>query len=142
LLLNLYLLGLLDTERHDLSCLVEYVQKVSEYTGVPIHPSYPLAGRDAFRTATGVHAAAIIKAEAKGELDLADRVYSSVPARVFGRKQQIEIGHYSGRSNVIYWLRERGFDPTEELVDRVFAYAKSQSETLSDEQLLAVVANP
>jgi isopropylmalate/homocitrate/citramalate synthase len=139
LLLNLYLLGLLDPKRHDLSCLVEYVQKVSEYTGVPIHPSYPLAGRDAFRTATGVHAAAIIKAEAKGELDLADRVYSSVPARVFGRKQQIEIGHYSGRSNVIYWLRERGFDPTEELVDRVFAYAKSQSETLSDEQLLAVV---
>jgi isopropylmalate/homocitrate/citramalate synthase len=118
------------------------VQKVSEYTGVPIHPSYPLAGRDAFRTATGVHAAAIIKAEAKGELDLADRVYSSVPARVFGRKQQIEIGHYSGRSNVVYWLRERGFDPTEELVDRVFAYAKSQSETLSDEQLLAVVTGP
>ncbi len=141
LLLNLYLLGLLDRERHDLSCLVEYVQKVSEYTGVPIHPSYPLAGRDAFRTATGVHAAAIIKAEAKGELDLADRVYSSVPARVFGRKQQIEIGHYSGRSNVIYWLRERGFDPTDELVDRVFAYAKSQSETLSDEQLMAVL-NP
>jgi isopropylmalate/homocitrate/citramalate synthase len=141
LLLNLYLLGLLDRERHDLSCLVEYVQKVSEYTGVPIHPSYPLAGRDAFRTATGVPAAAIIKAEAKGELDLADRVYSSVPARVFGRKQQIEIGHYSGRSNVIYWLRERGFDPTDELVDRVFAYAKSQSETLSDEQLMAVL-NP
>jgi isopropylmalate/homocitrate/citramalate synthase len=141
LLLNLYLLGLLDPERHDLSCLVEYVHKVSEYTGVPIHPSYPLAGRDAFRTATGVHAAAIIKAEAKGELDLADRVYSSVPARVFGRKQQIEIGHYSGRSNVIYWLRERGFDPTDELVDRVFAYAKSQSETLSDEQLLAVVGH-
>lgn len=139
LLLNLYLLGLLDPARHDLSCLVEYVQKVSEYTGVPIHPSYPLSGRDAFRTATGVHAAAIIKAEAKGELDLADRVYSSVPARVFGRRQQIEIGHYSGRSNVIYWLRERGFDPTEELVDRVFAFAKSQSETLSDAQLLAVV---
>jgi isopropylmalate/homocitrate/citramalate synthase len=139
LLLNLYLLGALDLGDHDLSVLVEYVEKVSDYTGVPIHPSYPLVGRDAFRTATGVHAAAIIKAEAKGELDLADRVYSSVPARVFGRKQQIEIGHYSGRSNVIYWLRERGFDPTDELVDRVFAYAKSQSETLSDEQLLAVV---
>ena len=32
---------------------------------VPIN--YPLVGRDAFRTATGVHAAAIIKAEAKGD---------------------------------------------------------------------------
>lgn len=140
LLLNLYLLGELDLEAHDLSCLVEYVEKVSEYTGVPIHPSYPLVGRDAFRTATGVHAAAVIKAEARGEHDLADRVYSSVPARVFGRRQSIEIGHYSGRSNVIYWLRERGIEPTEELVDRVFAYAKTRNETLGDEELMRVVA--
>jgi 2-isopropylmalate synthase len=139
LLLNLYLLGQLDLERHDLSCLVEYVEKVSEYTGVPIHPSYPLVGRDAFRTATGVHAAAIIKAEAKGELELADRVYSSVPARVFGRRQAIEIGHYSGRSNVIYWLRERGIEPSDELVDRVFAYAKERNQTLADDEVLRVV---
>ena len=139
LLLNLYMLGALDLERHDLSVLVEYVEKVSEYTGVPIHPSYPLVGRDAFRTATGVHAAAIIKAEAKGELELADKVYSSVPARVFGRKQQMEIGHYSGRSNVIYWLRERGFEPTDALVDRVFAYAKAQDATLEEAEILAVI---
>jgi 2-isopropylmalate synthase len=139
LLLNLYLLGLIDPQKHDLSCLVDYVEKVSNYTGVPIHPSYPLVGRDAFRTATGVHAAAIIKAEAKGELELADKVYSSVPARVFGRKQLIEIGHYSGRSNVIYWLRERGFEPSEALVDKVFAFAKAQNETLTDEQVLAVI---
>ncbi|PRQ08416.1 LeuA family protein [Enhygromyxa salina] len=141
LLLNLYLLGLIDAEAHDLSCLVEYVEKVSSFTSVPIHPSYPLVGRDAFRTATGVHAAAIIKAEAKGELDLADRVYSSVPARVFGRRQQIEIGHYSGRSNVIYWLREHGFDTTDELVDRLFDYAKSQGQTLSDDEIRRVIAS-
>lgn len=139
MLLNLYMLGALDLERHDLSVLVEYVEKVSEWTGVPIHPSYPLVGRDAFRTATGVHAAAIIKAQSKGELDLADRVYSSVPARVFGRKQQIEIGHYSGRSNVIFWLRERGFEPTDELVDRVFNYAKGRDATLEEDEVLAVV---
>ena len=140
LLLNLHLLGLLEPGDHDLSCLVEYVEKVSEYTGVPIHPSYPLVGRDAFRTSTGVHAAAIIKAEAKGELELADRVYSSVPARVFGRRQRIEIGHYSGKSNVIYWLREHGYEATDELVDKVFAFAKGQSETLSDAEIEAVIA--
>ncbi len=139
LLLNLYLLGALDLEDHDLSGLVDYVEKVSEYTGVSIHPSYPLVGRDAFRTATGVHAAAIIKAEAKGEFELADKVYSSVPARVFGRKQKIEIGHYSGRSNVVYWLRERGIEPTDELVDRVFAFAKGQDSTLEEAEILAVV---
>ncbi|MCA9695920.1 MAG: 2-isopropylmalate synthase [Myxococcales bacterium] len=139
LLLNFYLLGRLDPKQHDLSCLVEYVEKVSDYTGVPIHPSYPLVGRDAFRTATGVHAAAIIKAQAKGELELADRVYSAVPARVFGRKQEIEIGHYSGRSNVIFWLRERGIEPSDELVDKLFAHAKSRNETLSAEELMALV---
>ncbi|NJK32882.1 MAG: 2-isopropylmalate synthase [Deltaproteobacteria bacterium] len=139
LLLNLYLLGQLDPVDHDLSVLVEYVEKVSEWTGVPIHPSYPLVGRDAFRTATGVHAAAIIKAEARGELELADRVYSAVPARVFGRKQRIEIGHYSGRSNVIYWLREHGFEASDALVDRVFEYAKGRNETLSDDELFTLL---
>jgi 2-isopropylmalate synthase len=140
LLLNLYLLGQLDPKQHDLSCLVEYVQKVSEYTGVPIHPSYPLAGRDAFRTATGVHAAAVIKAEGKGDHDLADRVYSSVPARVFGRKQEIEIGHYSGKSNVVHWLREHGIDPTDDVVDRVFEVAKRSDHTLSEAEIRAALA--
>ncbi|MBC8068417.1 MAG: 2-isopropylmalate synthase [Deltaproteobacteria bacterium] len=140
LLLNLYLLGQLDPVRHDLSCLVEYVQKVSEYTGVPIHPSYPLSGRDAFRTATGVHAAAVIKAEARGDFELADRVYSAVPARVFGRRQQIDIGHYSGRSNVVHWLREHGIEPADALVDRVFAAAKAGNRTLDDHEVLAIVS--
>ena len=141
LLLNLYLLGLLDSEQHDLSCLVEYVQKVSEYTGVPIHPSYPLSGRDAFRTATGVHAAAIIKAQKQGDTELEDRVYSSVPAAVFGRRQEIEIGHYSGKSNVVYWLREHGHEASEALVDKVFQAAKSQDHTLSTEEVEAIIAS-
>ena len=139
LLLNLYLLGQLDPKAHDLSCLVEYVEKVSEYTGVPIHPAYPLSGRDAFRTATGVHAAAVIKAESKGEQDLADRVYSSVPARVFGRQQQIEIGHYSGRSNVVHWLRTRGLPDDDATVDRLFDYAKKGDHTLSEEEARSVI---
>ncbi|TPV96659.1 MAG: 2-isopropylmalate synthase [Myxococcales bacterium FL481] len=139
LLLNLHLLGMLEPGKHDMSCLVEYVRKISEFTGVPIHPSYPLVGRDAFRTATGVHAAAIIKAEAKGDYDLADRVYSAVPARAFGREQTIEIGHYSGRSNVVYWLREHGYEPADELVEYVFGYAKAQDRTLTTEELQAVV---
>ncbi len=139
LLLNLYLLGQLDTNVHDLSCLVEYVEKVSEYTGVAIHPAYPLCGRDAFRTATGVHAAALVKAWERGEPDIADRVYSSVPARVFGRRQEIEIGHYSGRSNVIHWLREHGYDATPELVDKVFGAAKRQDHTLSEAEVKHII---
>lgn len=139
MLLNLHMLGLLDEDRHDMSVLVEYVQKTSEFTQVPIHPSYPLSGADAFRTATGVHAAAIIKAEKRGDHDLADRVYSSVPARVYGRKQSIEIGHYSGRSNVVYWLREHGYEPSDALVDQVFAAAKAQDHTLTEAEIRAVI---
>ena len=140
MLLNLYLLDALDRETHDLSCLVEYVEKTSEFTGVPIHPAYPLSGRDAFRTATGVHAAAVIKAEAKGQHDLADKVYSTVPARVFGRRQQIEIGHYSGRSNVVYWLREHGYDASDALIDHVLQVAKQGDHTLTEDEVHAVVA--
>jgi len=139
LLLNLYLLGLLDPKHHDLSCLVEYVQAISEYTGVPIHPSYPLSGRDAFRTATGVHAAAIIKAQKRGDEALQDRVYSAVPATVFGRKQEIEIGHYSGRSNVIYWLREHGHEASDALVDKVFSAAKKGDHTLTTAEVEAII---
>jgi 2-isopropylmalate synthase len=141
LLLNLYLLKQLDPARHDLSCLYEYVQKVSEYTSIPIHPGYPLSGRDAFRTATGVHAAAIIKAEQKGDPALADKVYSSVPARVFGRHQEIEVGQFSGKSNVLHWLRERGIEPREELVARILAHAKQQDHTLSEAEMRALLAS-
>ena len=140
MLLNLHMLGQLNDARHDLSCLVEYVEKASAFTGVPIHPAWPLTGRDAFRTATGVHAAAIIKAEAAGNLELADRVYSSVPARVYGREQSIEIGHYSGRSNILYWLRKRGIEPREEVVEAIFAFAKSNDHTLTDAEVEAIIA--
>ncbi|MCL5054871.1 MAG: 2-isopropylmalate synthase, partial [Firmicutes bacterium] len=101
LLINLKLLNCI---HQDLGKLGDYVNLVSRSCLVPIPDSYPVFGKDAFRTATGVHASAIIKAEKKGESWLADRVYSSVPAGDFGLKQRIEIGPMSGQSNVIYWL--------------------------------------
>lgn len=140
LLLNLDLLGQLDPKRHDLSRLVEYVSKVSSYTGVPIHPSYPLSGEDAFRTATGVHAAAIIKAQRRGDRELADRVYSSVPARRYGRAQVIEVGHYSGRSNVICWLSERGMEPDDAVVDAILGVAKKSDHTMTETEIRDVIS--
>lgn len=136
-LLNLKLLGELPDQ--DLSKLLLWCQTASRATRVPIHPQYPLAGSDAFRTATGVHAAAIIKAERKGHAWLADRIYSGVPAGLFGREQQIEIGHYSGESNVVYWLRKRGYEPTRDLVAAVLGYAKRSNRVLSDEEILQVI---
>jgi 2-isopropylmalate synthase len=137
ILLNLKLLGEIDW---DLSRLLDYCQAVSNAYETPIPFNYPLAGRDAFRTATGVHAAAIIKAEKKGHAWLADRIYSGVPAGVFGRHQEIEIGHMSGESNVIYWLRQHGHEPTEGLVARIFKAAKAANHTLTTEEVEALIA--
>jgi 2-isopropylmalate synthase len=100
---------------------------------------YPLAGADAFRTATGVHAAAIIKAEKKGDHWLADRIYSGVPAGMFGKEQEIEVGHYSGESNVVYWLTKRGIEPTKDLVAAVFAAAKRGNRVLTDTEIRQVI---
>jgi 2-isopropylmalate synthase len=137
ILLNLKLLG--ELPDHDLSKLLQWCQTASRATGVPIHPQYPLAGTDAFRTATGVHAAAIIKAEKKGHAWLADRIYSGVPAGMFGKEQEIEIGHYSGESNVVYWLKKRGFEPTKDLVAAVFAAAKAGNRVLTDDEIHQVI---
>src|SRR4249920_3975742 len=114
ILLNLKLLG--ELPDHDLTKLVQWCQTASRATHVSIHPQYPLAGSDAFRTATGVHAAAIINAEKKGHAWLADRIYSGVPAGMFGKEQEIEIGFMSGESNVVYWLQKRKIEATPERV--------------------------
>jgi len=133
LLVNLVLMKWVE---RDLTPLDGLVQLVSEATGEPIPDNYPVFGRDAFRTATGVHAAAIVKAFRKGDPDLADTVYSAVPARLVGRAQEIEIGPLSGRSNVIYWLERRGFEADEAIVERIFARAKRSRAVLTEQEVL------
>jgi 2-isopropylmalate synthase len=136
-LLNLKLLGLL--EHQDLTHLIEYCNTAAQALGWEVPINYPLVGRDAFRTATGVHAAAIIKAEQKGDAWLADRIYSGVPAGMFGRKQEICVGYMSGASNVNYWLRQRKIEPSKELVDAILARAKGSDQILTDAEIQAVV---
>jgi 2-isopropylmalate synthase len=96
-------------------------------------------GRDAFRTATGIHAAAVIKAWKKGDRDLMDAVYSAVPASLVGRHQEIDVGPMSGKSNVIFWLERHGITPTDQVVDRVFQRAKASPTVLTEEEILAEV---
>ena len=136
LLVNLVLMGY--TTR-TLRGLPAYCQAVSEACGVPIPDNYPVIGRDAFRTATGVHAAAVVKAFKKGDRELMDAVYSAVPASLVGREQEIDIGPMSGKSNVIYWLEKRGITATDVIVDRVFQRAKKSSHVLSEEEILGEV---
>jgi 2-isopropylmalate synthase len=136
LLVNLQLLGWID---RDLTKLHEYCELASVATGVPIPDNYPIVGRDAFRTGTGVHAAAIIKARKKGDEWLADRVYSGVPAGMVGRTQTIEVGPMSGISNVLCWLENHGIAARPELVDAIFQRAKGSDRILTDGEILSLV---
>jgi 2-isopropylmalate synthase len=135
LLVNLKLMGLID---RDLSRLKEYCEKVARATRTVIPPNYPVVGRDAFRTATGVHAASIIKAYKKNDHELANAVYSGVPSHLFGLEQVIEVGPLSGKSNVIFWLEKRGIPAGEELVERIYAAAKQSSRVLTEEELYRI----
>jgi 2-isopropylmalate synthase len=119
-----------------LSKLKQYCEAVANATGIPIPPNYPVVGDDAFRTATGVHAAAVIKAYRKNDEMLANSIYSGVPSHYFGMKQIIEIGPLSGKSNVHFWLERHGISATPELVERIFQRAKNSAKSLTDAEIL------
>jgi isopropylmalate/homocitrate/citramalate synthase len=135
MLVNLRLMGII---HQDLSRLREYCEKVAKATRTVIPPNYPVIGRDAFRTATGVHAAAIIKAFHKGNESLADSVYSGVPSHLFGLEQVIEIGPMSGKSNVLFWLERHKIPADEVLVNRIFDAAKQSARVLTDAEISAL----
>ncbi len=142
MLVNLKLMGVEPWVRQDLTRLREYCEGVSRATGVPIPNNYPVLGADAFRTATGVHAAAVIKAFKKDDLELANSVYSGVPAHFFGLEQVIEIGPMSGKSNILFWLSRRGLPATEEVVERIFRRAKAADRLLAEAEILECCSAP
>tara|TARA_B100002019_G_scaffold285853_1_gene295456 strand:- start:712 stop:1968 length:1257 start_codon:yes stop_codon:yes gene_type:complete len=131
-LVNLSLMGVI---KNDLTALNEYTRKAHQYLEVALPHNYPVFGEDAFETGTGVHASAVIKAMDKGDDWLADRVYSGVPAGDFGLQQVIRIGHMSGRSNVIHWLKRNGYEAEDDLVAHMFDVAKSQRRMMTDEEV-------
>ncbi|WP_306592090.1 LeuA family protein [Geothrix sp. 21YS21S-4] len=136
LMINLHLMG---HPKGDLSGLPALAARVAELCGVEIPANYPVLGRDAFRTGTGVHAAAIAKALHRGDVGLADAVYSGVPAALVGRRQEIEIGPMAGRSNAVYWLEMNGYDPSPDRVDRILRTAKNSPKILTEAEIRAVL---
>jgi 2-isopropylmalate synthase len=135
MLVNLKLMGIPPWAEQDLTKLKEYCQAVSNATGVPIPANYPVVGDDAFRTATGVHAAAVIKAYKKKDIELANAVYSGVPSQMFGLEQIIDIGPMSGKSNVLFWLERHGVPATDEIVERIYQRAKASNHTLTEPEI-------
>jgi 2-isopropylmalate synthase len=142
MLVNLKLMGISPWAEQDLTKLKEYCQAVSKATGVPIPANYPVVGEDAFRTATGVHAAALIKAYKKNDVELANAVYSGVPSQMFGLEQIIDIGPMSGKSNVLFWLERHGVPATDDAVDRIYQRAKASNHTLSETEIRQCLEKP
>ena len=142
MLVNLKLMGVPPWEQQDLTKLREYCVAVSQATGVPIPANYPVIGEDAFRTATGVHAAAVIKAYKKNDTELANAIYSGVPAHYFGMEQVIDVGPMSGKSNVLFWLDRHGIAANDEIVDRIFKRAKASDRLLTEAEILECCQAP
>jgi isopropylmalate/homocitrate/citramalate synthase len=132
LMVNLTLMGVW---KGDLSDLPALAARVAELCGIPVPVNYPILGRDAFRTGTGVHAAAIVKALRHGDVALADAVYSGVPAALVGRRQEIEIGPVAGHSNVVFWLERNGYDVDPERIERILALAKKSHRILTEAEI-------
>ncbi|MBL6720629.1 MAG: 2-isopropylmalate synthase [Planctomycetes bacterium] len=137
LLVNLKLLGWFDG---DLTALTDYVQLAARSVGVPLPPNYAVFGKDAFETSTGVHAAAVIKAFKKGDHWLANRVYSGVPADLFGLEQKIAVGPMSGKSNIVWVLERHGVEPSDDRIEKVLQAAKTSNRQLTDEEVVAAAA--
>ena len=137
MLVNLTLMGLINRDLHRLK---EYCDTVAAATHTTIPPNYPVVGHDAYRTATGVHAAALIKAFKKGDVALANSVYSGVPSHLFGLDQIIELGPMSGKSNVLFWLERHKIPADEALVTRIFDAAKQSARVLTDDEILSLCA--
>jgi 2-isopropylmalate synthase len=136
LLINFRLLGLID---NDLTKLGAYCDLVSKACGVPIPSFQSVVGSDAFRTTTGVHASAVVKAQKKGHHWLADRIYSSVPADWVGRQQLVEIGPMSGAANVKCWLEANGHKVTQPLVQSILEAAKTADKRLATEEIEKII---
>jgi isopropylmalate/homocitrate/citramalate synthase len=137
LLANLKLNGVID---NDLQKLGEYCEKAAAAIGMPFPVNYPIFGKDAFETGTGVHASAVVKALRKGDTWLANRVYSGVPADLFGLEQVIQVGPMSGKSNVQWYLEKRGKEATEEAVSKVLELAKKTPRLLTEEEILGAAS--
>ena len=137
LLVNLKLLGWLDTDLHELPA---YCEAISKATDTPIPNNCPGVGKDAFETSTGVHAAAVLKALRTGDTWLANRIYSGVPADELGREQEITVGPMSGKANAVAWLTKRGHECDEATVDKILAAAKTSDHVLREDEILGLLS--
>lgn len=124
----------------DLLLLNDYISLISKANKIEIPETYPGFGKNAFRTQSGIHSAAIIKAKKKGLYDIANTIYSSVPAELIGRVQEIELGPMSGKSNVCYILDKYNIEKTDKNISFLLEKAKSSNHVFSSQEIESIIA--
>ena len=62
-----------------------------------------------------------------------------MPASWIGRRQEVLIGHLSGKSNVVHYLRTRGVVATPQVVEAVLGVAKRSDSILSEDEIMELV---
>lgn len=116
--------------RVDISHLVAACELTAAATRTQIPHRQPIVGADAFTTATGTHAGALVKARALGS-DFEDLVYSAVSAAAIGRRQNLVISANSGRAGVKAVLDDLGCPSDPATIQAVLSYCRQHNRTLS-----------
>jgi len=126
---------------HTLGGLQEYCESAAAAFGVAIAPAHAVVGADAFRTGTGAHATALVKALRAGDRSLADAVCSAVPASIVGAEHRVDVSPVSGLSNVRWWLSQHGYDPSDLVLMRELLLAVKQTQRVATDDELRDMAD-
>lgn len=127
---------------HTLGALQEYAESAAAAFGVAIAHAHPVIGADAFRSGTGAHATALVKALRAGDRSMADDVASAVPAGLVGAEHRVDVSPVSGLSNVRWWLAQHGYDPGDLVLMRELLLAVKQTQRVAtDDELHDMVSS-
>ncbi|RMH05197.1 MAG: citramalate synthase [Aquificota bacterium] len=84
--------------------LTELSYFISELSNMPVPKNMPYVGESAFAHKAGVHASAVLKSS---------QTYEHIDPSLVGNRRKITVSDLSGKSNLLYKLREMGIQVDE-----------------------------
>ena len=109
-------LGHTTVGRENLTKLTDLARFVAELANLPLRRDQPFVGQSAFAHKGGVHVSAVLKDSA---------TYEHIRPEMVGNRQRVLLSDLSGRSNVVYKLKQHGLadrlseSTRRELLDRI-----------------------
>jgi len=98
-----------------LTQLASVSRYIAELANLPMRRDQPFVGQSAFAHKGGIHVSAVLKDSA---------TYEHIKPEAVGNRQRVLVSDLSGKSNVLYKLRQQGFerlseDARRELLERI-----------------------